>query len=126
MKNISPYISTLDDANKGYKKLRNDALLALESNSLCARLARDYGGWSLEAIKLQIPVDKPNSIEDIAFWLVILLYNNLATAAFAYPYVDPSVAFPEQTQVIANFELCANTPCTFATTMQVARTVKLF
>jgi hypothetical protein len=75
---LAPYLEKLQ-ADEGYDQLRSDAIQLYESNSYIRDLLSDYGGWDKNSIFTQIPEKSPYDQEDVAFWLVILLYSELKT-----------------------------------------------
>lgn len=75
---IAPYLGELR-MDRGYEQLRLDAIRLYENNSHIRHLLSDYGGWDRNSILTQIPDSSPYDQEDVAFWLIILLYSELRT-----------------------------------------------
>ncbi len=71
---LTPYLEILGEGN-GYEQLRLEAIRLYESKSEIREILGDYGGWDRNSILTQIPETPPQHPEDVAFWLVILLYN---------------------------------------------------
>jgi len=75
---VFPYLKALNDSGLGYANLRNKALQVFEQNPGVRSLCEEYGGWTDSAIETQFPNNDVSSIDDVAFWVVILLYSNLS------------------------------------------------
>lgn len=74
---VFPYLQVLDESGPGYANLRNKALQVFEQNLRVRSLCEEYGGWSRSAIDTHIPNKTVYNLDDVAFWVVILLYSNL-------------------------------------------------
>src|SRR5438132_1349372 len=67
----------LSSLEEGYARLRSFGLETYDDNRKLQKCAADYGGWDKAAILAQVPDAWTGSSEDIAFWYVLLLYDEL-------------------------------------------------
>jgi hypothetical protein len=74
-----PYVEALEASTEGYALIRTAAIELYDNNAEVRSLAERYGGWDRNAIVTQMPSGHPSAPEDIAFWLVILLYGHCRT-----------------------------------------------
>lgn len=78
VKAVSPLaLGLFADVRTGYRQLRATALRAFDVSSGVKELASWYGGWDKKSVETQISADLAESDEDIAFWFVLLLFDQL-------------------------------------------------
>ena len=65
------------DVVEAYVALRHEAIHIYDQEPGVRMLSDEYGGWGRSAIVTQVPEQQPDDIDDIVFWLVILLYSTL-------------------------------------------------
>ncbi len=75
LKSVSPYLIALKKGEEGYLFLRSAAIEVYDNNLTAQSLAEEYGGWDRNAIITQISPYYTQEPEDVAFWLVLLLYS---------------------------------------------------
>jgi hypothetical protein len=74
---ILPYIRDVTTSSHGYARLRTDAIRLYDSNQQVRDLADEYGGWDRKGIMTAFPERHPDSLDDTAFWVKLLLYGHL-------------------------------------------------
>ena len=80
---VVPCLEDLQRSPEGYVRLRSRTIAAYDESTVMRLMAEDYGGWDRKSIVGEVPADKPENPEDVAFWLVLLLYHHfLNTAAY--------------------------------------------
>jgi hypothetical protein len=75
---MSPYTKLLDLGIEGYRELRLASLGAYLNNVQVQTLAKTYGGWDEVSILRQLPPESPEGPDDVAFWYVLLLFEELS------------------------------------------------
>jgi len=71
---VKPYIQALKQESDGYGTLRSHALQIFERNEQVRKLSNEYGSWDKKNILLDFPSASPYSADDVAFWIVLILY----------------------------------------------------
>ena len=74
---VLPYVRDVTTSSHGYARLRADALRLYDSNQQVRDLADEYGGWDRQGIMTAFPDRHPDSLDDTAFWVRLLLYGHL-------------------------------------------------
>lgn len=75
LKSISPYLIALKKGEEGYMFLRSATIEVYDNNPVVRSLAKEYGGWDRNTITAQISPSYTQEPEDIAFWVILLLYS---------------------------------------------------
>jgi hypothetical protein len=73
-KEISPYIEPLKNSRLGYSSLRAYSLEVFQSHAHVQKMSSEYGGWDMAGL-LTLPAEQPNTPQDIAFWMIIFVYD---------------------------------------------------
>jgi hypothetical protein len=75
-RDISKYLEPLRNLHEGYTLLRSRALEVFKNSSQVRDILAEYGGWDLSEL-LTFPANSPNTAHDVAFWMMVLLYDSL-------------------------------------------------
>jgi hypothetical protein len=74
---VLPYVRDVTTSSHSYARLRADAIRLYDSNQQVRDLADEYGGWDRQGIMTAFPERHPDSLDDTAFWVRLLLYGHL-------------------------------------------------
>jgi hypothetical protein len=74
---LAPFLEDLERAPDAYGRLRAQAIAAFDESDVVRRLADNYGGWDRATIVEELLAEDPEGPADVAFWLVLMLYNHL-------------------------------------------------
>src|SRR5258708_38258534 len=74
---ITPYIPHYEVDRDAYVKLYSKALELIDQNSGVLYFLDQYGGWDRQSLQSEEFTEVISS-ENIAFWLMIFLYDNLS------------------------------------------------
>jgi hypothetical protein len=70
-------LAVLRSDRPGYQALRAQALDLFDRSERVRWFAGEYGGWGRPQILEEIPADEPETASDIAFWLMMTVYDHL-------------------------------------------------
>lgn len=78
LKAMVPFATAIgQDAGRGYRLLRENAIRSFDHNSKVRLLADRYGSWDRPSIAQHFPEQIAEDASDITFWLILSLYEHL-------------------------------------------------